>query len=479
MAIQQKLHTKLVQKLILTPSLQQAIKLLPMSTLELADLLNQEMVENPLLEEVPTEELQPAEQQQQQEKPADQQPADKGDAWDDADYEYFFGDYLDDGYRSRTPSEVKELPPIENTLSTAASLSDHLLWQLSLQTDDDRLKEIGSAIVGNLDDDGYLVASVEEIAAMGEWPVADVERALQHVQTFDPIGVAARDLQECLWLQIRHLGLEGTATEKIVTEHLRLLQNHQVPEIARKLGISLEDLKEHVEIIRNLDPKPGSRYNPSQSQYVIPDVYVVKVEDQYVAALNEEGLPQLRISPVYRRLLDKTGAGGGEQNDETRAYVKDKFRSALWLIKSVDQRQKTIHKVATSIINFQREFLDQGIEYLRPLVLRDVANDIGMHESTVSRVVNNKYMHTPQGVFELKYFFHSGISSSYGESVSSVTIKQRIRKIIENEDPRKPLSDSKIVSILQKEGLMLARRTIAKYREELKIPTSNQRKVLF
>ena len=479
MAIQQKLHTKLVQKLILTPSLQQAIKLLPMSTLELADLLNQEMVENPLLEEVPTEELQPAEQQQQQEKPADQQPTDKGDPWDDADYEYFFGDYLDDGYRSRTPSEVKELPPIENTLSTAASLSDHLLWQLSLQTDDDRLKEIGAAIIGNLDDDGYLVASVEEIAAMGEWPVADVERALQHVQTFDPIGVAARDLQECLWLQIRHIGLEGTPTEKIVTEHLRLLQNHQVPEIARKLGISLDDLKEHVEIIRNLDPKPGSRYNPSQSQYVIPDVYVVKVEDQYVAALNEEGLPQLRISPVYRRLLDKTGAGGGDQNDETRAYVKDKFRSALWLIKSVDQRQKTIHKVATSIINFQREFLDHGIEYLRPLVLRDVANDIGMHESTVSRVVNNKYMHTPQGVFELKYFFHSGISSSFGESVSSVTIKQRIRKIIENEDPRKPLSDSKIVSILQKEGLMLARRTIAKYREELKIPTSNQRKVLF
>jgi RNA polymerase sigma-54 factor len=476
MAIQQRLHTKLVQKLILTPSLQQAIKLLPMSTLELADLLNQEMVENPLLEEVPTEELQPAEQQQAEKPDADKPPVEKPDTWDDADYEYFFGDYLDDGYRARAPSEVKELPPIENTLSTTGSLSDHLLWQLSLQTTDDQLREIGSAIIGNLDDDGYLVASVEEIAAMGEWLVADVERALQHVQTFDPIGVAARDLQECLWLQIRHVGLEGTPSEKIVTEHLRLLQNHQVPEIARKLGMSIEDLREHIEIIRNLDPKPGSRYNPTQSQYVIPDVYIVKVEDQYVAALNEEGLPQLRISPVYRRLLDKSG---GESNDETRAYVKDKFRSALWLIKSVDQRQKTIHKVATSIINFQREFLDHGIEYLRPLVLRDVANDIGMHESTVSRVVNNKYMHTPQGVFEMKYFFHSGISSSYGESVSSVTIKQRIRKIIENEDPRKPLSDSKIVSILQKEGLMLARRTIAKYREELKIPTSNQRKVLF
>src|SRR3954454_12053285 len=481
MAISQKLHTKLVQKLILTPSLQQAIKLLPMSTLELSDLLNQEMVENPLLEEIPTEDLQQTDAAAAAEKAEAEQPQkpEKTDNWDDSDYEYFFGDYLDDGYRPHAPQEVKELPPIENTLSTGSSLTDHLDWQLSLQTNDDLVREIGSAILGNLDDDGYLVASLDEIAAMGNWAIADVQRALAQVQSFDPIGVAARDLQECLLLQIRHLGLEGTPTERIVADHLRLLQNHQVPEISRKLGITIDDLKKHSKLIRNLRPKPASRYNPSQSQYVIPDVYVVKVEDQYVAALNEEGLPQLRISPVYRRLLDKTGSGGGEQNDETRAYVKDKFRSALWLIKSVDQRQKTIHKVATSIINFQREFLDHGIEYLRPLVLRDVANDIGMHESTVSRVVNNKYMHTPQGVFELKYFFHSGISSSMGESVSSVTIKQRIRKIIENEDPRKPLSDSKIVSILQKEGLMLARRTIAKYREELKIPTSNQRKVLY
>jgi RNA polymerase sigma-54 factor len=477
MPIQQKLHTKLVQKLILTPSLQQAIKLLPMSTLELSDMLNQEMVENPLLEEVPTEELQPAEPAPAAEKPAaDESPkSQKDDAWDDSDYEYFFGDYLDDGYRPRAPQEVKELPPIENTLSTPTSLSDHLLWQLSLQSDDDLTREIGSAVIGNLDEDGYLVASVDEIAAMGSWPIAEVERALRLVQGFDPIGVAARDLQECLWLQLRHLGLEGTPTEKIVTEHMRLLQNHQVPEIAKKLGLPIDEIKEHIEIIRHLDPKPGSRYNQPQSHYVIPDVYVVKVEDQYVAVLNEEGLPQLRISPTYRRLLEK----GTENSDETRAYVKDKFRSALWLIKSVEQRQKTIHKVANSIINFQRDFLDHGIEHLRPLVLRDVANDIGMHESTVSRVVTNKYMHTPQGVFEMKFFFHSGISSSYGESVSSVTIKQRIRKIIEAEDARRPLSDSKIVSILQKEGLVLARRTIAKYREELKIPTSNQRKMLY
>ena len=476
MAISQKLHTKLVQKLILTPSLQQAIKLLPMSTLELSELLNQEMVENPLLEESPTEDLQQVEAppEKTEEKPAQE----KTDSWDDQDYEYFFGDYLDDGYRPRTPTEVKELPPIENTLSTSGSLADHLLWQLSMQSSEPSARAIGEAIIGNLDDDGYLVATVEELATMGPWPVGDVETTLALVQRFDPVGVAARDLQECLLLQLRHPGLAGEHTETaeiIVSQHMRLLQNHQIPELAKKVGLSIEELKQHIEIIQRLDPKPGSRYNPSQSQYVIPDVHVVKVEDQYVAVLNEEGLPQLRISPVYRRLLDK----GSENSDETRAYVKDKFRSALWLIKSVEQRQKTIHKVATSIINFQRDFLDQGIEYLRPLVLRDVANDIGMHESTVSRVVTNKYMHTPQGVFEMKYFFHSGIASSYGEAVSSVTIKQRIRKIIEQEDGRKPLSDSKIVNMLQKEGLDLARRTIAKYREELKIPTSNQRKVLY
>jgi RNA polymerase sigma-54 factor len=475
MAIQQRLHTKLVQKLILTPSLQQAIKLLPMSTLELGELLTQEMVENPMLEEAQVEELQAADATAVTDKPDEPPKEPKADAWDDQDYEYFFGDYLDDGYRPRAQQEIKELPPIESTLSTTTSLSDHLLWQLSIQTDEDVLREIGTAIIGNLDDDGYLVASVDEIAAMGTWRIEDVTRALALVQSFDPIGVAARDLQECLSLQLRQLGLDGTPTERIVTEHLRLLQNHQIPELARKLGTSIEELKQHIAIIQHLDPKPGSRYNLPQSQYVTPDVTVVKVEDQYVVLLNEEGLPQLRISPAYRRLLDK----GAENSDETRAYVKDKFRSALWLIKSVDQRQKTIHKVATSIVNFQRDFLDHGIEHLRPLVLRDVANDIGMHESTVSRVVTNKYMHTPQGVFEMKYFFHSGISSSYGESVSSVTIKQRIKKIIEGEDPQKPLSDSKIVSLLQQEGLVLARRTIAKYREELKISTSNQRKVLY
>jgi len=476
MAIQQKLHARLVQKLILTPSLQQAIKLLPMTTVELAELLNQEMVENPMLEEVPTEETAQDPAQVAEQAEVDKQAEKKKeDSWDDQDYEYFFGEYLDDGYRPRQPQEVKELPPIENTLSSKGSLADHLTWQLNLQAADDTTREIGIAIIGNIDDDGYLVASVNEIAQLGEWDISQVERALEHVRGFDPIGVGARDLQECLLLQLRHHGFAGTPVETLVRDHLRLLQHNKILELAKALNCEPEEIKAHLDVIKHLDPKPGARYSPSDSQYVIPDVYIIKTDEGYKAVLNEDGLPQLRISPVYRRLLDKSG----ENSDETRAYVKDKFKSALWLLKSVDQRQKTILKVATSIITFQRAFLDSGIEHLRPLVLRDVANDIGMHESTVSRVVNNKYMHTPQGVFELKYFFHSGISSSFGESVSSVTIKQRIRKIIEAEDAKRPLSDSKIMNILQKEGLVLARRTIAKYREELKIPTSNQRKVMF
>jgi RNA polymerase sigma-54 factor len=478
MAISQRLQARLSQKLVLTPSLQQAIKLLPMSTLELADLLTQEVVENPLLEETPTDELRATDAQTaaDREEPEATPPERKDETWSDADYEYFFGDYLDDGYRSRAPMEVREMPPIENTLSSTPSLTDHLQWQLSMQATTDVQRDIGEAIIGNLNDDGYLVASVEELAAMGPWATADVERVLAFVQGFDPIGIAARDLQECLTAQVRHLKLEGTPVEQIVTEHLRLLQNHHVPEIARRMGMTIDELKPHIEIIQRLDPKPGSRFNPQPSQYVIPDVYITKVENEFVVVLNDEGLPHLRISPTYRRLLDKSS---GETSEETRNYVKDKFRSALWLLKSVDQRQRTIHKVASSIARFQREFLEQGVEHLRPLVLRDVASDIGMHESTVSRVVTNKYIHTPQGVFEMKYFFHSGISSTDGDAVSSVSIKNRIRKIIDGEDQRRPLSDAQIVSLLQAQGLMLARRTVAKYREELKIPTSTQRKGLF
>ena len=477
MAFEQKLQLGLSQKLILTPALQQAIKLLPMTTLELVDLLNQEVVENPLLDELSADDLRTSDAEAQVEE-ADPEPdpvADsQQDTWDDADFAYFFGDYLDPGYRPRTPREFKELPPLENTLSKRASLTDHLTWQLSALSTDDRAKRIGIAIVGNLDDDGYLVASIDEIVAMTECSTLDVERILTVVQACDPIGVAARDLRECLLLQLRHLELADAISETIVKDHLGLLEKHRFAELSRRLGLPSDDLKDYIDIIRRLDPKPGARFNSSPSHYVIPDVYVRKEEGEYVVVLNDEGMPQLRISPVYRQMLRKDG----QQSEETRSYVRDKFRSALWLLKSIDQRQKTIFKVATSIVSFQREFLDDGIDALRPLVLKDVANDIDMHESTVSRVVSNKHMHTPRGVFELKYFFHSGIPSVSGESVSSLRIKLRIRQLVQAEDGQRPLSDSRIVNILREEGVVLARRTIAKYRDEGKIPTSSRRRVV-
>jgi len=490
--VQQKLtlQAKLQQKLILTPSLQQAIKLLPMSTLELADMLQQEITENPLLEE--DLETQRTETPEAAEAPAAEASAEtpatgeapkaevepepkNDDSLNEIDYEAFFSDYLDDGYRPRTNYEVPDLPPIENTLSTSSSLADHLDWQMRMSALEGQLAEIGEAIIGNIDEHGYLQASIEEICAMGKYERDDVEHALEAVQEFDPVGVGARDLKECLLIQLRRLELSDTPVETMVSEHLDLLQSHRFNDIAKAMRLPLEEVVHHCEIIRRLDPQPGSKFTNEKSHYVTPDVYVVKVDGKYEIVLNEDRLPQLRISSVYRRMLENKS----DENQATREYVKDKLRSALWLIKSVDQRQKTIYKVANSIVRQQQEFLDRGVEYLKPMVLRDVAIDIGMHESTVSRVVSNKYIHTPQGVSEMKYFFHSGIASVGGDSVSSVTIKQRIRKIVEEENPKKPLSDSKIVKILEDEGLVLARRTIAKYREELRIPPSNQRKNLY
>jgi RNA polymerase sigma-54 factor len=264
----------------------------------------------------------------------------------------------------------------------------------------------------------------------------------------------------------------------MVRDFMKQLQSHQYPDIARQMGLTPEEVAHHVEIIKRLDPKPGLKYSPDRSSYIIPDVFVVKEGDDYKIVLNDDGLPKLRISPTYRRMLDvgKGESAGTPGADETRNYVKEKLRSALWLLKSVDQRQRTIYKVAESIVRHQRNFLDHGITQLRPLVLRDVATDIGMHESTVSRVVANKYMHTPRGVFEMRFFFHSGITSHMGEAVSSVSIKDKIKKMIEAEDAAHPLSDSRIAELLGADGLPLARRTVAKYREELRIPPSNLRK---
>jgi RNA polymerase sigma-54 factor len=469
LAIQQKLglSTRLSQRLILTPSLQQAIKLLPLTTLELAEVLEQEVMENPLLEEVPQEQPSAEEIAQEEAK------SEREDILKEIDVEKFFEDYLDDGDHRRTRSaEIPELPPIENTLTEQPDLYDHLMWQLHMSVSDEFTLEIGDAIIQNLDADGLLRASVEEIANLGPYPVEEVQKALTLIQGLDPSGVAARDLCECLRLQLRNLGLEGSPTDVMVREHMKQLQSHQYPEIGRQMGLSPDEVSHHLEIIKRLDPKPGLKYSPDKSTYIIPDVFVVKEGDDYKIILNDDGLPKLRISPTYKRMLDGKEPG----SEETRNYVKEKLRSALWLLKSVDQRQRTIYKVSESIIRHQRGFLDSGITHLRPLVLRDVATDIGMHESTVSRVVANKYMHTPRGVYELRFFFHSGITSNMGEAISSVTIKDKIRKMIEAEDPFRPLSDSRIAELLGSDGLPLARRTVAKYREELRIPPSNLRK---
>jgi len=469
LAIQQKLglSTRLSQRLILTPSLQQAIKLLPLTTLELAEVLEQEVMENPLLEEVPQEQPSAEEIAQEEAK------TEREDILKEIDVEKFFEDYLDDGDHRRTRSaEIPELPPIENTLTEQPDLYDHLMWQLHMSVSDEFTLEIGDAIIQNLDADGLLRASVDEIANLGPYPMEEVQKALTIIQGLDPAGVAARDLTECLRLQLRNLGLEGSPTDLMVRDHMKQLQSHQYPEIGRQMGLSPDEVSHHLEIIKRLDPKPGLKYSPDKSSYVIPDVFVVKEGDDYKIVLNDDGLPKLRISPTYRRMLDVKEVGG----EETRNYVKEKLRSALWLLKSVDQRQRTIYKVSESIIRHQRGFLDSGITQLRPLVLRDVATDIGMHESTVSRVVANKYMHTPRGVYELRFFFHSGITSNMGEAISSVTIKDKIRKMIEAEDPFRPLSDSRIAELLGSDGLPLARRTVAKYREELRIPPSNLRK---
>jgi len=466
------LSVRLSQRLILTPSLQQAIKLLPLTTLELAEVLDQEVMENPLLEEEPVEETKSVEEIAQDETAERERP---DDPLKEIDIERFFEDYFDDGAdRRMRPSEVPEVAPIENTLTESPDLYDHLLWQLRMTQADEATLEIGEAIIQNLDEDGLLRVSLEDVAAMGPWPMEAVEATLALVQALDPPGVAARSLTESLRIQLRVLGLENSPADLMVRDHMKQLQSHQYPEISRHMGLSADEVAHYLEIIRGLSPRPGSGYSAKRSDYVLPDVFVVKEGEEYKIVLNDDGLPKLRISPTYRRLLDHKEPG----SEETRAYVKDKLRSALWLLKSVDQRQRTIFKVAESIVRHQRAFLDHGISHLRPLVLRDVASDIGMHESTVSRVVANKYMHTPRGVYEMRFFFHSGITSTMGEAISSVTIKDRIRKMIDEEDASRPLSDSRIADVLGAEGLPLARRTVAKYREELRIAPSNLRKTV-
>jgi RNA polymerase sigma-54 factor len=351
------------------------------------------------------------------------------------------------------------------------SLTDHLDEQLRYATDDPLVRRIGTEIIGNLDEDGYLRAELEEVAQRCQTTVEEVQKVLTMVQAFDPPGVAARSIQECLLIQLKADPNPDPVSVEIVEEHFDDLSRRRYPDIARALKLPLDRVMESVEEIMGLEPKPGRRFGGNDSRYIVPDVVVHKMGSEYVVVLNEDGIPRLRVNSLYRSLLRSSSDG------EARQYVDQKLRSALWLIKSVDQRQRTLRKVTQSIVKFQREFLDKGLPYLRPLSLRDVGEDIGMHESTISRVTTNKYVETPQGLFELKYFFHSGIASGDGEMVSSVSVKKMIQDLLANEDPSKPLSDQEVALILKGRGLTIARRTVAKYREELGILPSHQRRL--
>ena len=482
MAMEARLSLRQSQRVVMTPLLQQAIQLLQLSTLELQEVVQKELLENPLLEEVapetgdgPEAAAAPSTPDAPAPTPVEPAPVESSPTaerqTDDLPFDLtavMFDDNNDE--RSLVAQEEREELPFENLVRSVNSLTDHLDEQLRFTVEDPLVRRIGNEIIGNLDEDGYLRAELSEIAERCETTVDQVEKVLMLVQAFDPPGVAARSIQECLLIQLKADPNPDPVSVEIVEEHFDELSRRRYPDIARALKLPLDRVMESVEEIMGLEPKPGRRFGGADSRYIVPDVVVHKMGGEYVVVLNEDGIPRLRVNSLYRSLLRTAGS-------EAREYVEQKLRSAVWLIKSVDQRQRTLRKVTQSIVKFQREFLDKGLPCLRPLSLRDVGEDIGMHESTISRVTTNKYVETPQGLFELKFFFHSGIASGDGEMVSSVSVKKMIQDLLANEDPAKPLSDQEVAAILKGRGLTIARRTVAKYREELGILPSHQRRL--
>ena len=476
MANETKLTLRQTHKLVMTPMLQQAIKLLPLARLDLINQITQELTENPLLEEEEVVQIKEngSESNGSAESTTDiEYTKNKGEEnKTDIDWETYF---QDNSY-SQFPSQgyyTPERPPIENTLRQKTSLREHLAWQLNLSAEDDRDRYIGTIIVGNIDDDGYMRSSAEEIAQSVNATADDVEKVLGLIQSFDPPGVGARDIKECLGLQIKNKGPISSLAALLIERFLDVLEEKNFHKLSKEINAPVKDIVEAVKIIRELNPNPGNKYNPTEIQYVTPDVLVVKTEDDYHVMLNDEGIPRLKVSACYQEILKN------KNKNEAKEYVEEKFRSAVWFIKSIEQRRQTIYKVAKSIVRFQREFLDKGLAHLKPLVLRNVAEDIGMHESTVSRVTTNKYIYTPQGMFELKFFFHSGINSSSGDMMSSVRVKDMIKEAVAGEEAVKPFTDQQLVEVLKNKGINIARRTITKYRKEIKIASASKRKKRF
>lgn len=467
--MEQRLQLKMAMKLVMTPNLQLAIKLLQLNKMELIEAVNKELQENPAFDlEVASDPLTSSTEVGEIRRDQGIETERMSPTMGEMDWDSYFDNGADTGSYF---AERKEPVAFENILHRSPSLAEHLLWQLSLTKVTKEEQHLAVRIIGNLNDDGYLSPSLDEMADRYNTSVEKLESVLKIVQEFDPVGVGARNLSECLLIQVHQAEFERNhLAEKIIKHHLQLLERSAHKEIAKLLSVDVQEVLDAVDFICTLEPKPGRAFSTSVTQYIQPDVYIQKVDDEYRIILNDQGLPKLRINKLYQHYRNQ------DTDLETRQYVEQKFRNALWLIKSVEQRQRTIYKVAESILKFQKNFFDHGIHELRPLVLRDVADDIGMHESTVSRVSTNKYLQTPQGIFEIKYFFHSGLSSLAGEDISSIRVKEIIKNYVLNENPASPLSDRQIMELIQEQGITIARRTIAKYREELNIPPSNRRR---
>ncbi len=491
MALELKQQLRLSQQLVMTPQLQQAIKLLQLSRLELANVMEQELVENPCLEETAEEETpNPAnEPEEGAQTDAERPPEDENAAAETApeptqeesrepSSEEIVGDVDWESYMESRPQtslarSEDDRPPLEENLAPRTSLADHLMWQLGFADMDPQECAVAVLIIGNLDESGYLDEQLEAIAASVGVDLELAERVLKRLQHFDPVGVAVRDLSECLLVQARFAKIDDALVLKIIQSHLDLLQRKDYRGVARLEEVSIEEVAGAARVIGSFEPRPGRQFSEDEPVYITPDFFVHKLCDVYHVVLNEDGMPKLRVSSAYRSVLRRENGASKEARD----YVREKLRGAVWLIKSIHQRQRTIVKVMESIIRFQRDFFDRGTEYLRPLNLRDVAEDIGMHESTVSRVTTSKYVQTPHGVYELKFFFNSSIGTESGDGIASESVKEKIREIIHSEDPRKPHSDQRIVQMLsERSKIMIARRTVTKYREALRILSSTRRR---
>ena len=488
MAIELRQQLRLTQQLVMTPQLQQAIKLLQLSQLELVNMVEQELQENPVLEEgLDTDEDLPQEVSREEEQPEAQSEADgavdgaaatpaereptDAEKVADIDWQNYMEAYPQTGLAG-SPRDDDERRSLEANYTRRPTLAEHLTWQLQLSQFSEEEKNAAQWIIGNLDDHGYLETSVEEVAKQSGIPEEIVDRSLAKVHTFDPTGVGARDLRECLLIQLEVLDVRDSLAWLLVSDHLNALQKRDFRGVSRTLRVPIEEIAEAARVIGSLEPRPGRAFGGEDPIYIIPDIYIYKIADDFHIVLNEDGLPKLKINSLYREVL----SGGKAVPKETKSYVQEKVRSALWLIKSIHQRQRTIYKVTESIIKHQREFFERGVQFLKPLNLRDVAEDIGMHESTVSRVTTHKYAHTPQGIFELKYFFNSSINRFEGEAIASESVKEKIRRIISAEDARRPLSDQRIAEMLKSGNIDIARRTVTKYREAMRILSSTKRR---